>query len=69
VKRHAAGSPAGRKRLFLRKAAKTFFHWRARCSNANALIAKSFLVLFFKKELLPFFPLPGGNAEFPLSAQ
>jgi hypothetical protein len=69
VKRHAAGSPVERKRFFAKKAAKNFRHGRARCSNANAPRAKSFLVLFFKKELLPFFPLPGGNAEFPLSAQ
>jgi hypothetical protein len=29
--------------------------WRTRWGNANALINKSFLVLFLKKELLPCF--------------
>jgi hypothetical protein len=42
----------GRKAFFLKKEAKTFAYWRARCGSVNALRDKSFLVLFFKKELL-----------------
>ncbi len=52
------GLEQGRKRFFLKKEAKTFATGRKRRSNARALIIKSFLVLFFKKELLPASPLP-----------
>jgi hypothetical protein len=41
----------GRKHFFLKKEAKTFASWCTRCGKAR-LISKSFLVLFFKKELL-----------------
>jgi hypothetical protein len=45
-------SVTGRKHFFLKKEAKTFARKGARCCS-NALKTESFLVLFFKKELLP----------------
>jgi hypothetical protein len=48
-----AGRSTARRRFFVKKEAKTLVHWRARCGSLNALIIKSFLVLFCKKERLP----------------
>jgi hypothetical protein len=49
---HCDGGGAGlRKAFFLKKEAKTFANWRAR-QIPRAPKPKSFLVLFFKKELL-----------------
>jgi hypothetical protein len=47
------GIEKGRKRFFLKKEAKTFASG-VRVAAAQRLRCKSFLVLFFKKELLPF---------------
>jgi hypothetical protein len=44
-----------RKHFFLKKEAKTFAHLAYALGQRERLINKSFLVLFFKKELLPFF--------------
>jgi hypothetical protein len=48
----------GRKQFFFeKKNQKTFFHWRVRTGRGSRSkprsADKSFLVLFFKKELLP----------------
>jgi hypothetical protein len=43
----------GRNRFFLKKKAKTFFSLGARWITSAAPMDKSFLVLFFKKELHP----------------
>jgi hypothetical protein len=42
----------GRKRFFLQKEAKTFACWAVPCGGCTNPMGKSFLVLFFKKELL-----------------
>jgi hypothetical protein len=43
-----------RKHFFLKKEAKTFAHLAYAVGQRERLINKSFLVLFLKKELLPF---------------
>jgi hypothetical protein len=52
--RQYADRSTERKRFFLKKEAKTLVRWRARRGTVNALIIKSFLALFCKKELLYF---------------
>jgi len=47
-----------RKPFFLKKEAKTFAHLAYALGQRERLIIKSFLVLFFKKELLPCFSQP-----------
>jgi hypothetical protein len=44
----------GRKHFFLKKEAKTFAYLAYALGQRERLIIKSFLVLFLKKELLPF---------------
>jgi hypothetical protein len=47
-----------RKHFFLKKEAKTFGHLAYAVGQRERLIIKSFLVLFLKKELLPFVSQP-----------
>jgi hypothetical protein len=50
-----AGSEAGKYFFFEKKKQKTFARWLTRqARTARSSQSKSFLVLFFKKELLPF---------------
>jgi hypothetical protein len=55
-RRYARRRREGRKRFFLKKEAKTFCSLARVLRQRQHLIIKSFLVLFFKKERLPFFP-------------
>jgi hypothetical protein len=47
-----------RKHFFLKKEAKTFAYLAYALGHRERLVNKSFLVLFFKKELLPFVSQP-----------
>jgi hypothetical protein len=53
-----ADPSTARKHFFLKKEAKTFAHLAYAVGQRERLIIKSFLVLFLKKELLPFFFQP-----------